>query len=170
MLLGHMGTMIDLANHQRSHQAAQQMAAMQNMANRPLYTTMSPPPGHISNTQLNQLQELLPDEKQFIARNLVRQAQSDYAAAVARGDRYAEMEAAARVGVEEAKQAQLAIARDLADTRGKLSAAEAALRALRPQVLKRLIPDSGPGSHELKWPWLAASWALVIAGLAVVIL
>lgn len=99
----------------------------------------------------------------FVARQLVAQAQSDYRLALERG-KVAEAEAA-RVRMETAVALEEAAAQ-----RARADKAEAQLRKLRPEIVRRLIPSSGPGSHELRWPWLAASWALLLAGIGVCLL
>jgi hypothetical protein len=101
----------------------------------------------------------------FVARQLVAQAQSDYRVAVERG-KVAEAEAA-RVRME------VAVALEEANTqRARADKAEAELRTLQPLIRRKYIApaSSSPGSYELKWPWLAVSWAFVIAGVGVCLL
>lgn len=116
---------------------------------------------------LDRVPQLLSDDpdRQFMARNLVMQAQADYAAAIARAEKSAGQVQTARTSAEFAKQRA-----DAAEA--QVRHLEAQLRTLQPAIRKGLIPPTMPsrGSYELKWPWLAASWAFLIAGIAMVVL
>lgn len=104
----------------------------------------------------------------FIARQLVAQAQSDYRVALERG-KNAEAEAA-RVRMQSAL-----LCEEVTTHRARADRAEATLAKLQPRIRRELISplfshELRRGSYELKWPWLAASWAFVIAGVAVCLL
>jgi hypothetical protein len=113
--------------------------------------------------RLDAVPGLMPDgQREFMARQLVQQAQADYAAALARGEKADSQVRGARRAEECERQRA-----DAAEA--QVRHLERQLRELQPAIRKGLMPPTMPssGSYELKWPWLAASWACLIAGVLV---
>lgn len=99
----------------------------------------------------------------FVARQLVAQAQSDYRQAVDRATQAERDAARMRTELERANTFASGQAAELEQFR----------RLSQPRIRRELISplfDRTPGTHELKWPFLALSWACVVAGVVVCVL
>lgn len=103
--------------------------------------------------------------REFMARQLVMQAQADYAAALERADKASSQVNRARRGEDVERQRA-----DAAEA--QVRHLERQLRELQPAIRRGLMPPTmpSPGNFELRWPWLATSIALVIAGVGVCVL
>lgn len=141
------------------------VVGMQNMAT----STYMGGPAHDPRTDtkvhesgyLDELPEHVEANRAFVARQLVQQAQLDYQNAVKRGDTAAQDATRARLEAVTART-------DAATQRQRAEAAEAKLRALQPDIRKRVL---GPQVRDVQYEptklWLATSWALILAGIVV---
>lgn len=162
IIASQLGTIREMQIRQSQREAMQDARAFQQQQ---AVSYMSGAPGigvssNIGRLNLEAVPEHVDQAQAFVARQLVAQAQSDYRVAVERG------KTAAADAARQKMETAIAL-EEAAAHRARADRAEAQLRKLRPQLLARLIPDRGPGSYELKPPWLWASWALVIAGVVV---